>query len=102
MARLIQIAVKAATVLPRRTPWRATQASLAAQEHDPEKWKPVFPKRSCSTKKLERQSIQSEAIVLGNALERQTAGLPSSESVHSCQPANAPCRFALTRLQRGR
>jgi hypothetical protein len=41
-------------------------------EHDPEKacpglgpgWKPVFRKGLCSSKKLERQSIQSKAIAL--------------------------------------
>jgi hypothetical protein len=33
-------------------------------EHDPEKWKPVFPKRSRSAKKLECQSTQSKTIAL--------------------------------------
>jgi hypothetical protein len=35
-----------------------------AAEHDPEKWQPVFAKRSCSTKNLELQSISSETMVL--------------------------------------
>ena len=33
-------------------------------EHDPEKWKPVFRKDHAPTKKLERQSIQSETMAL--------------------------------------
>jgi len=45
-----------------------------AIEHDPEKafpgldpgWKPVFRKDHASPKKLERQSIQSEAITLSS------------------------------------
>jgi hypothetical protein len=32
-----------------------------APEHDPEKWKAVFPKRSCSIKKPEREIIQHKA-----------------------------------------
>jgi hypothetical protein len=28
--------------------------AAAALQHDPEKWMPVFPKRSCSIKELER------------------------------------------------
>jgi hypothetical protein len=27
---------------------------MSGQEHDPEKWVPVFRKRSCSNKKIER------------------------------------------------
>jgi hypothetical protein len=33
-------------------------------EHDPEKWKPVFPTRSCSTKETRVQSVQLETIAL--------------------------------------
>jgi hypothetical protein len=36
----------------------------AASEHDPEKWEPVFRKRSCSTKGCDHDPIQSDRIVI--------------------------------------
>jgi hypothetical protein len=33
---------------------RHTDALAAPLEHDPEKWEPVFGKRSCSNKEVER------------------------------------------------
>jgi hypothetical protein len=32
-------------------------------EHDPEKWEPVFGKRSCSNKKLDHGPIQLDRIM---------------------------------------
>src|SRR6202012_1269628 len=42
----------------------AVEVFRCALKHDPEKWMPVFRKRSCSAKILERQSIQLETIAL--------------------------------------
>src|SRR5436190_15937604 len=40
----------------------------APREHDPEKWIPVFGKRSCSTNKLERDDDSKKShLALGNA-----------------------------------
>src|SRR5712691_5014888 len=40
----------------------------AGLEHDPEKWVPVFPKRSCSNKKIERDDDSKKSHpALGDA-----------------------------------
>jgi hypothetical protein len=38
-------------------------------EHDPEKWKPVFGKRSCSNKKIEREDDSKKIIPLWLGLD---------------------------------
>jgi hypothetical protein len=54
-------------------------------EHDPEKWKPIFRKRSCAIKMLERQSIQSETIALW-----PRAALAQARSDGARQPSPLP------------
>jgi hypothetical protein len=40
----------------RDPPERESVTNLLTLEHDPEKWVPVFRKRSCSNKKIERDN----------------------------------------------
>src|SRR6202047_5240427 len=39
---------------------RTIQPLTPPLEHDPEKWRPVFRKRSCSNKKVQRNAIMAE------------------------------------------
>ena len=41
---------------------RRRDSDAVRLEHDPEKWEPVFGKRSCSSKKLDFDPIQSNRI----------------------------------------
>src|SRR5262249_15047121 len=67
------------------TIWHASggQQGLAraSLEHDPEKWVPVFGKRSCSTKKLERDddSNKSHPALLPPFLSNPESG-PRAET----------------------
>ena len=53
---------------------RRQAAEQAALEHDPEKWVPVFRKRSCSNKKIERDDFSSKRHpALGHPQKRMIA-----------------------------
>jgi hypothetical protein len=68
-------------------------------QHDAEKWEAGFPKRSCSTKKLERQSIQSKAIALRPHRAMTSSGIAGAH-VDERGDANGrdkPCRRAAIR-----
>jgi len=48
----------------------ALHNAMSGLEHDPEKWEPVFGKRSCSNKELERDDDSKKhhpALVFNNA-----------------------------------
>ena len=59
-------------------------------EHDPEKWAPVFQKRSCSNKKLERDDDSKKshhALVMANlvSVNSRAASLYWSSQIPDCE-----------------
>src|ERR1700729_2998898 len=51
--------------------------------HDPEKWVPVFRKRSCSNKKIERDGDSTKSHLTSSHLERKFVTLVDSSNLCS-------------------
>src|SRR6266700_2947591 len=64
-----------------------SKKSHLAPEHDPEKWIPVFGRRSCSTNKLERDDDSKKGHHALVSSRRRLLSLPWSPWHHVCLEA---------------
>ena len=78
---------KLSAILPDARRW-----SLSAVEHDPEKWTPVFGRRSCSNKKLKRDDDSKKSEWNGSVGNRRCHFRLFVNTARHPAMANSPTR----------